>query len=483
LIINDIKEINMKKIIIAAITLSMGTAFLSSCEDSLELQPQQSLSTDLAFVNKRAAEGSLIGVYSAVQDLEVFGAVPQSIADYQSDNVEFIGSFPTFQEIFQYSTLSDNGSISTMWRDNYVAILAANAVIKNVPGVEDVTFTATEKAQFVAEAKFLRAAVYFQLVNNFAQPINIGGASALGVPLVLEPFEGEVEFPARATVGEVHAQIKKDLEEAAAALADVTYLGEFIRGRATSGAAQGMLARLHLYRGEYNEAATFANQVISSSTYALAPDYGFYNGATSEDVFTVLMTAIDNSRTGSGGWASYYSPAEDGARGDAPLSQNMIAAFKEEAGDKRFALTKVAANGLTYTTKFPDAVNSTDNAPIMRVTEMYLTAAEALAEQNGVTAAAINLMNPLRLRAGLPVWTTSTFASKEAFVSAILKERRKELAFEGHRRMDLLRKGLPLRPSNDPQFAASQPGQPKTILPIPQREVDLNSNLQQNQGY
>lgn len=460
----------------------MGTAFLSSCEDRLELEPQQSLSTSLAFVDKRAAEGSLIGVYSAVQDLEVFGAIPQTIADYQSDNVEFIGSFPTFQEIFQYNTLSDNGSISTMWRDNYSAILAANAVIKNVPGVEDPTFSAAEKSQFVAEAQFLRAIVYFQLVNNFAQPINVGGASAPGVPLVLEPFEGEVDFPARATVGEVHLQIKADLEAAAAAL-PATYSGEFTRGRATSGAAQGMLARLHLYRGEYSEAASFANQVISSSTYALAPDYGFYNGTTSEDVFTIIMTAIDNSRTGSGGWASYYSPAEDGARGDCPLSADLIAAFQEEAGDKRFDLTKVGANGMVYTTKFPDAVNNTDNSPVMRITEMYLTAAEALAEQNGVNQASIDLMNPLRERAGLPTWSVGDFASGEALTSAILVERRKELAFEGHRRMDLLRKGLPLRPAGDVNAAQAAAGQPKTILPIPQREVDLNANLVQNQGY
>ncbi len=472
----------MKKVIIAAITLSMGTAFLSSCEDRLELKPQQSLSTDLAFLDKRSAEGSLIGVYSAVQDLEVFGAIPQTIADYQSDNVEFIGSFPTFQEIFQYNTLSDNGSISTMWADNYRAILAANAVIKNVPGVNDPTFTAAQKAQFVAEAQFLRAIVYFQLVNNFAQPINIGGASALGVPLVLEPFEGEVDFPARATVGEVHLQIKADLEAAAAAL-PAAYTGDFTRGRATSGAARGMLARLHLYRGEYAQAASFANQVISSSTYALASNYAFYNGLTSEDVFTVIMTAIDNSRTGTGGWASYYSPAEVGARGDCPISTNLIAAFQEEAGDRRFALTRRGANGMLYTTKFPDAVNNTDNAPVMRVTEMYLTAAEALAEQNGVNQAAIDLMNPLRIRAGLPTWSVADFASKEAFVTAILKERRKELAFEGHRRMDLLRKGLPLRPAGDVNAAQAAAGQPKTILPIPQREVDLNENLQQNQGY
>ncbi len=472
----------MKKIIIAAITLSMGTAFLSSCEDRLELEPQQSLSTSLAFVDRRASEGSLIGVYSAVQDLEVFGSVPQTIGDYQSDNVEFIGSFPTFQEIFQYTTLSDNGSISTIWADNYRAILAANAVIKNVPGVVDPAFTAAQKAQFVAEAQFLRAIVYFQLVNNFAQPINIGTASGPGVPLVLEPFEGEVTLPARATIGEVHSQIKADLEAAAAAL-PAAYTGEFTRGRATRGAAQGMLARLHLYRGEYAQAATFANQVIGSSTYALAANYGFYNGLTPEDVFSVIMTAIDNSRTGSGGWASYYNPAEAGARGDCPISADLVAAFQEEAGDRRFALTRRGANGMLYTTKFPDAVNNTDNAPVMRVTEMYLTAAEALAEQNGITAASLDLMNPLRVRAGLPVWTATTFASKEAYIAAILKERRKELAFEGHRRMDLLRKGLPLRPVGNVNRAASAAGQPKTILPIPQREIDLNTNLTQNQGY
>jgi starch-binding outer membrane protein, SusD/RagB family len=473
----------MKKVLITATALFIGTAFISSCEDRLELQPQQSLSTNLAFADKRSAEGSLIGVYSAVQDLEVFGALPQVISDYQGDNVDFIGSFPTLQEIYQYTTLSDNSSIALIWRDHYVAILAANAVIKNVPGVTDPTFTEAQKSQIVAEAKFLRAITYFQLVNLFAQPINIGGATAPGVPLVLEPFEGEVNFPARATVGEVHAQIKKDLEEAATGL-PVTYAtSDLTRGRATRGAANGMLARLHLYRGEFSEAAAKAQQLIGTNVYALANNYSFYNGLTSEDVFTVIMTAIDNSRTGSGGWASFYSPAEAGARGDAPFSDDLIKVYQEEPGDKRFALSRRGANGRLYTTKFSDAVNNSDNAPIMRITEMYLTAAEALAEVNGVNQTSINLMNQLRTRAGLPEWTLTTFTTKEAFINAILKERRKELAFEGHRRMDLLRKGRPLRPAGDVNAAQAAAGQPKTILPIPQREVDLNSKLSQNKGY
>lgn len=472
----------MKKVIYTTLMAFFALA-VTSCEEALQLQPEQSLSTDLAFADGRSAEGSLIGVYSQAQDLEVFGSMPQSIADYQSDNVEFIGSFPTLQEIFTYNTLSDNGSLSTLWRDNYALILAANAVIKNVPGVEDASFTQAQKDQFVGEAKFLRAVTYFNILNLFAQPINVAGADAPGVPLVLEPFEGEVETPARATVGAVQLQIRADLIDAAAALTNNT--GE---GRATQAAANALLSRLHLYRGEYAEAASFGQQVLGTSGLGLAPDHSFWGSTSSEDVFTIINLAIDNGRTGSGGWASYYMPAEDGARGDCPMSQEMIAAYEAEEGDLRYnGLSKLGENGMTYTTKFADAINNTDNSPVIRYTEVVLNVAEALAETNGVNQTSLDLVNSLRVRAGLAAWTleqvTDLDAAGTSFVSLILNERRKELAFEGHRRMDLLRKGLPLRPEGSPQFAQSAPGGNLTIMPIPQREIDLNSSLIQNTGY
>jgi hypothetical protein len=133
-------------------------------------------------------------------------------------------------------------------------------------------------------------------------------------------------------------------------------------------------------------------------------------------------------------------------------------------------------------------VNNKDDAPLIRVTEMYLNRAEALAELNGVNQVSIDLMNALRTRAGLPNWTLATFATKQAFINAILNERRKELAFEGHRRMDLLRRGLALRSSGS-TAATSRPcdptNSPKVLLPIPQREIDINPALkgQQNPGY
>jgi hypothetical protein len=287
----------------------------------------------------------------------------------------------------------------------------------------------------------------------------------------------------------VHIQIRKDLEEAFADL-PVTYPGVDARGRATKGAASGLLSRLHLYRGEWAEAASRANEVITAApTYVLASDYAFYDANTAEDVFTIQMTTTDNSRTGSGGLASYHRPAAQGGRGDAPFSTELVQAYLQEPGDRRLALSDsaIASDGprRRFTLKYFDAKTNADNTPIIRVTEMYLNRAEALAEVNGVNQVSLDLMNALRKRAGLPEWTLLTFLTKEAFVAAILNERRKELAFEGHRRMDLLRRGQPLR-STGATAAISRPCvDPKVILPIPQREIDINPGLkgQQNPGY
>ncbi|MEX2592985.1 MAG: RagB/SusD family nutrient uptake outer membrane protein [Anditalea sp.] len=465
------------------IILSLFAVSLYSCED-LETVPQQSLSTELAFSDRQAVEGSLLGVYSLTQEFDVHGSLPQVIADYQSDNVNFIGSFPTLQSINDFSTQADNSNVATLWRYHYRAILAANAVIKFTPTSPDATLSEEERNQFVAEAKFVRALLMFQMANLFAHPIQVGGESAEGIPIVLEPYEGEiVNFP-RSSVGEVHAQIKQDLEDAVPHLPVDYSTPDFTRGRATVGAAKALLSRLHLYREEWQQAADLAEEVLDSELYAVAPNYGFWGENGPEYVFSVQNSEIDNGRTGSGGWGEYYNPASAGARGDAPFSSYLIEAYEEEADDRRFSeLTQVGDNGMVYTTKFPDFVTHSDNSPVIRSTEVALNLAEALAQIEGVNDESLAILNQLRTRAGLPSVSAADFSNPESFIDFILNERRKELAFEGHRRMDLLRYELPLRPETDPRFEASQPGADKTILPIPQRERDINPELSQNQGY
>lgn len=478
---------NLKKI--SLIIFFAGS--LAACKKELVIEPEQSVSDQTVFTSKAGAQAALTGVYSSGQILDVFGALPQVINDYWADNVEFVGSFPTLQEINQFTTIATNANVQLIWQNHYRVIIRANTIIDRVPGITEASFTDAQKKQMVAEAKFMRAITYFQLVNLFAQPFNCSKGSNPGVPLVLKEFvAGQVEFPARSTVAEVHTQIKKDLEEAITDLPATHAAASDTRARATKGAARALLSRFHLYRGEWTEAASRANEVLTATpTYVLAPNYSFYDQTSAEDIFVSLMTTTDNSRTGSGGWASYFRPASSGGRGDAPFSTSLVQAYLAEPGDKRLSLSDsaVAADGVRrrFTLKYPDARTNADDAPLIRVTEMYLNRAEALAELNGINQTSIDLINALRRRAGLEDWKLLTFSTKQDFIEGILNERRKELAFEGHRRMDLLRKGKSLRTTGSTAALSAPCTGQKVILPIPQREIDINPSLkgQQNPGY
>lgn len=464
-------------IITSALVLS-----LFGCKKELEKLPQQDLSDQLVFNSPATALGALRGVYSTAQTFDFYGSLPQVMGDYMGNNVDFVGTFPTLQELNNFSSVSTNSNVQTMWQVHYQVITRANTVIgkiNDVPGL-----SAAEKSQYAAEAKFLRALAYFQLANFFAQPYQVSSGTNLAVPLVLDYFDGTIKYPSRNTLNQVHAQIVQDLNEAIPALPPSYSDAAETRGRATKGAAYALLSRLYIYREEWAKAESAARSTLAQGIYDTAPNYAFYSGNTSEDVFTIQNSAIDNGRTGSGGWASYYNPAALAGRGDAPFSQDLINAYNTEPTDRRFALkiSGNAADGLPhfFTTKFPDAVNNSDNSPVIRTTEVYLNLAEALARQNTTpNAEAVTILNNrIRNRAGL---LPKVVATQQALIDALLIERRKELAFEGHSRMDLLRNRQPLRASN----AAAAFGAPKTILPIPQREIDNNPGLQgqQNQGY
>ncbi len=469
----------MKNIISTVILLITTTVFIS-CSDKLELEPEDQFTLDAAFSSESAALGVLIGAYSAAQQDDVLNGTPQLMGEWQSDNVDFVGSFPTFNDIKNYMTEADNTAVSNIWDDSYETIGTANLVIKYVPLVDDVNFEAPERAKAVAEAKFLRALVYFNISNWFGQPLNVlDGENNLSVPLVLEPFEGEVQFPERATLNEVHLQIEQDLLEA------IPDLDDSDRTRATAGAAQALLARLYLYQERWAEAVNYADQVIQKPEYSLAANYTFYDNPESlEHVFTLVNTPDDGQDTGQG-FSGLTNPVPDG-RGDAPFSDDLIAVFEAEAGDQRYIaagnLTQMGTDALggirTFTSKFPDGITNADDAPVIRITEMYLTRAEAnFNDGTNVGDTPLNDINALRTRAGLPDLLAI------ASVDEILLERRKELCFEGHRRMDLLRNGENLRRPGMDNEADSAPGQNFTIFPIPVRELDLNSNLEQNSGY
>jgi starch-binding outer membrane protein, SusD/RagB family len=458
---------------------------LFSCSKDLQQDPEQQIPSEEVFTSGPTSLSALYGVYSRSQRPEVFGGQPQIIADYMADNANYYGSVSGLSEISTFTTSSASSIVSEMWRIHFDAIMGANMVVDKVPAVQDPTFTATDRKMYIAEAKFMRSILYLQLLNLFSQPYQVQQGGTPGIPMVTTAFDGTITYPSRGTVNEAHAQIEKDLLEALPDLSGTFSDPMLARGRATKGAAFALLSRLYLYREQWDKAAQYADSVLKSPYYKLAGDYAFYDGNTTEDVFSIQNTETDPPGGGLG-WAYYYRPAAGtAASGNCPFTVSLVTAFSQEANDKRLAMSDegTATNNerRRFTLKFPNVGTFKDNAPLIRVTEMYLNRAEALVSQHGVNQDAIDLMNALRRRAGLAEWDINTFVDKDAFIAAILNERRKELCFEGHRRMDLLRRGLSLR-DNDPEKKA---GAEKVILPIPQRELDVSPALKghQNPGY
>lgn len=463
----------MKKINILFYSLVLLLVY--NCDDRLEgIQPEDSLSSSVIFSNFTTIDAATVGIYDGMQDGDFIG-LPDMIGDFTADNANFVGSFTTLQDIRDFDANATNNSLAGIWFDVFDVIRDANNVIVNLPPVqiENVTFSnaddatnfETLKLQFIAEARFSRALATFIGVNIFAQPFQVDNGSSLGMPLVTEFFTGDITpfQKARATVNETHSFIEEDLLYAMNNLPSTNGI------RSSSTAAKALLSRLYLYREQWGPAANMANDVINTAGFALAPDFSFYNNTSTEHIFRIINFA-DDGAFGTN-FDTFYNSSADNGRGDLIFSQDLIDTFAAQPGDKRYdelSKDEVDAGGgnSRFTLKYPNGQNTDSDPNVLRISEMYLNRAEAnLRGGTSIGATPLSDVNAIRVRAGLTP-LTGTISLDD-----ILLERRKELAFEGHRRMDLLRNGKNLRPDN---AAISALGGAKTILPLPVDELNNN---------
>jgi hypothetical protein len=225
-----------------------------------------------------------------------------------------------------------------------------------------------------------------------------------------------------------------------------------------------MLSRVYLQQGDYENARDAANRVIENGPFDLLDDYAdcFNNVATNtaEDVFAIQVSSQD----GLNAMNLFYAPDEFGGRGDITILQPHLDLY--EAGDERADLFFTDQNGIQRTGKWIEIFG---NVNVVRLAEMYLTRAEAnFREGTTVGDTPLNDVNRIRNRAGLPSLTNLD-------LDAILSERKLELAFEGHLLHDLKR--------TQRSVGALPFDAPELVYPIPQREIDINPQLQQNEGY
>jgi len=453
-----------KTYIYQVLFLSILLGTVSSCKKPLDIDPVDTIEQSAALNTSKDVEVALVGAYADLGNSSFYGGNAQLMADFLANTnaINWGGTFEELTQTINKRILKTNSFVNTVWSRGYKTINDVNNVLSAIDKVD-----AAKQDRVSGEAKFIRAAVYFDLVRLFGKAYNDGSPTTNpGVPLVTTPTTAIADgsYVSRATVAAVYQQAIKDLTEAEAALPETN--GFF----ATKYAAAGMLARIYLQMGNYTEAANAASRVLASGEYTLAPTYSRAfptvptgtaqpGSNTVEDVFAMQVTTL----TGGNSLNTYYESSNYGGRGDATISQAWIDANYEEGDDR---INSFYEDGDLFTAKF---ANQYGNVPIIRLAEMYLIRAECNARLassiGGVTS--IEDLAVVRERAGLE--TTS------ATVANILQERVRELSFEGFALHDAKR-----TQNNVGNIAWNANN---LVFPIPQREMDANKNLVQNPGY
>ncbi|MEQ1743857.1 MAG: RagB/SusD family nutrient uptake outer membrane protein [Saprospiraceae bacterium] len=450
--------------------LALALFLAPACEKDLELNPSQSLSTGEALSDVAALKTALNGAYDGLQALGYYGrgflVLPETEANlaYLS-----IANSNRYVASYTYQWTTANGDVTNVWDNGYTAILRANNVINNVDAVPG---DAAEKNQVKGEALAIRALVHFDLVRFFAKQYTNGNPSTdLGVPIILTAGIGE---PARNTVAEVYAQVVADLTAAKALLRNN---GAY---RFSPEAAEALLARVYLYKGDWANAEAAASTLIGDSQYALADNVSamFGGPGSSEEILTLKNEASENR--GSDNLGNIYIPA---GYGDIRVTDDLRNLY--EAGDSRATLIFKHTNDQYYNGKYmeQDGVVGLASPKLIRLAEMYLIRAEARFRQTK-TVDALADINTLRTKRG----ATALMSFANGFTD-ILHERQRELAFEGHTAFDYWRTNTDMvRNQCGTSVQVSAPCTMSatsnlTVHPIPQTEIDVNQNMVQNEGY
>lgn len=486
-------------------------AGLSSCvNDWLDVTPGNQVPADEA-VNTSADLSSVrAGMYQMLKGTSSFddyyaarmiyyGEVRGE--DMQSDAA---GSRSQLCYDMTYTT-ADNAP--KMWQTPYVVIGRANRIIEAAESgqLKDAESKAAVIAQYEAEAKVIRALAHFDLVRIYGKTYTAPGApQSYGVPVITKVLDSDAQL-SRNTVEEVYKQVVTDLTDAI----DSKALSERkLTGYINVWAAKALLSRVYLTMGENQKALDVAEDVIKNSPYELwqnseyVASWSKMSGTHSKEIIFEIAITGSTDWTDREGIAYLYN---ENGYADIVTTEKFLDMLNEDPADVRHGLflaptkedyIEAYEDAPVFLNKYP-AEGLTDlrynNVPLFRLSEVYLNAAEAAAKLGGanMTKAALYL-NAIVNRAN----NSKTVTAADVTLDKVLKERRKELIGEGHRFFDALRNNetvVRYTTVADQGFHTSLREEArsfnrdfyKTLLPIPQEEIDANPAMksQQNPGY
>lgn len=472
---------------------------LFSCDKFLDLKPvsqgiviENKSSDSIIYKSAGEAEAALAGVYSSFYS-EYYELDYFVNGDAQSDDAYAGADNPANFQIDDYNIIATNSNVRRDWAYLYSAIGAANTVINNVSSVIDSDLTASRKAEIIAEASFIRAFMYFQLVQLWGDvPLQLTEVKTISAANLAEIYP--ILFPSRVPKAEVYSQIILDLEAALPNVKATSVNKNYV----TKGAINAMLAKVYATQESHDWAKVlkYCNDVIAGG-YSLLPDYDqLWDNAhenSAESIFEINYEGTSSS----GNWGASMFVGMDWKKFNIP-SNDLVAAFDAEHDLIRKASS---IKFLDVTGKWSDANWTQTNYPFinkyristspspqnyifLRLADILLLKAEALNETGDLSGSAA-MVNQIRTRVSLP---NTTASNQAAMKLAIEKERRLELAFEGHRWFDLKRNGRAIEvmanaKGPDGQNIGYLLNENRLFWPIPQSELDKNTKLVQNPGY
>lgn len=492
-------------------------ASLSSCvNDWLDVAPSDGTDADAALTSSSDLAAARTGMYAALkgnsnlvdyygQQFFVYGDVHAG-DDYQYNNIGG-SNRASFYYDMNYQTASEfSSSISSSnvaWKSPYIVIGRANRIIAAAEGgaLSDAAEAKATIDQYAAEAKVLRALAHFDLVRIYGKPYTEDQGASLGVPLVTGVLESNAK-PARSTVAEVYTQVVKDLTEAISSNALAT---ETEPGYVSVWGAKAILSRVYLNMGDYANALSVAEDIIKNSGAALwTRDQYFkaWDASTpneSEFLFrlNVAGSTDNNDLNGIGnlqqrdGYEEMVATKKfvDMLTSDPKDVRNdMFLPAKAEKEVAVYGTNKVFLNKLRGQ---GGNLRNVTIVPIIRLSEVYLTAAECAFRNNDKTKAVEYLNDLVKNR----TTTVASLATVDNItLERILIERRKELIGEGQRYFDALRNNETItRYTSEADKGwhkiLSKEAQSfnrdyfKAIAAIPQEEINANPNIKQNTGY
>lgn len=488
-------------------------ASLSSCvNDWLDVAPSDGTDADAALTSSSDLDAARTGMYKALkgnssfvdyygQQFFVYGDVHAG-DDYQYNNIGG-SNRASFYYDMNYQTASEFNTSTVSWQSPYVVIGRANRIIAAAEGgkLSDAVEAKAKIEQYAAEAKVLRALAHFDLVRIYGKPYTEDQGASLGVPLVTGVLESNAK-PARSTVAEVYTQVVKDLTEAISSNALAT---ETKPGYVSVWGAKAILSRVYLNMGDYANALSVAEDIIKNSGAALWTRDQYFNAwdastpNESEFLFRLNVAGSDdnNDLNGIGNLQQL-----DGYKEMVATKKfvDMLTSDPKDVRNKMFLPAtaskevKIYGTNKVFLNKLRGQGGNLRNVtivPIIRLSEVYLTAAECAFRNNDKTKAVEYLNDLVKNR----TTTEASLATVDNItLDRILIERRKELIGEGQRYFDALRnnetitrytseadKGWHKTLSKEAQ--SFNRDYFKAIAAIPQAEINANPNIKQNDGY